>query len=241
MYRAGTGAAHNVPDALSRNPPVRDELILARTGDWEYHRSVIRGVERAIKSGEFDDDEPPLPTSWEEALAETGHKPSEPGQSAGALARAPAAAAGDCGAGGGAVDAVKSSTERCRRCSDIGGCPCRVLGALSEGVLLKEDLVRALGEECLTAGDVKPVEMLFLGPFATSYEVDRQLGLWRKELGLQLGGVIIRAIACDPPFEVPGVLDSKGFWLRPIHPKADDRRKLLRKQLFASAVQALGS
>ena len=99
LYRSGTGAAHNVQDALSRNPPVRDELILARTGDWEDYRSVIRGVERAIKSGEFDDDEPPPPTSWEEALAETGHKPLEPGQNAGAPVRAPAAAAGGCGAG----------------------------------------------------------------------------------------------------------------------------------------------
>ena len=39
-------------------PPVRDELILARTGDWEDFRTVICGVERAIRSGEFDDEWP---------------------------------------------------------------------------------------------------------------------------------------------------------------------------------------
>ena len=46
LYRSGTGAAHRVPDALSRHPPVRDQLILARTGDWAQLRAVIRGVEK---------------------------------------------------------------------------------------------------------------------------------------------------------------------------------------------------
>ena len=75
LYRAGTGAGHRVPDALSRNPPVRDDLILARTGDWEQNRAVIRGIEKAIKAGEFDNDEPGPPLTWKEALAETGHEP----------------------------------------------------------------------------------------------------------------------------------------------------------------------
>ena len=70
LHRSGTGAAHNVPDALSRHPPVRDDLILARTGDWSHLRNVIRGVEKAIQAGDFDDEEPPPPTSWQEAVEE---------------------------------------------------------------------------------------------------------------------------------------------------------------------------
>jgi len=62
LYRAGSGAMHKLPDALSRNPPLRDELILARTSDWAMHRANIRGlgianvrgIEAAIARGEFD-------------------------------------------------------------------------------------------------------------------------------------------------------------------------------------------
>ena len=58
MHRAGKGALLKLPDALGRNPPNRDDLILARTGEWTQLRSVIRGVGAAIERGEFDDDEP---------------------------------------------------------------------------------------------------------------------------------------------------------------------------------------
>ena len=58
LYRAGSGALHRLPDALGRHPPERDRLILARIGEWTQLRSSIRGIERAIMEGEFDDDEP---------------------------------------------------------------------------------------------------------------------------------------------------------------------------------------
>ena len=57
-YRAGTGALNRLPDALSRNPPDRDDLILARIGEWTQHRAIIRGVQSDIQQGRFDDDEP---------------------------------------------------------------------------------------------------------------------------------------------------------------------------------------
>ena len=38
LYRAGSGAAHKVPDALSRHPIARDALNLARIGEWAKHR-----------------------------------------------------------------------------------------------------------------------------------------------------------------------------------------------------------
>ena len=59
LYRIGSGALHSLPDALSRNPCKRDELILARTGDWVMYRQAIRGVLAAIEDGRFSDDNLP--------------------------------------------------------------------------------------------------------------------------------------------------------------------------------------
>ena len=59
LYRIGAGSLHSLPDALSRNPCKRDELILARTGDWVLYRKAIRGVQEAIEDGRFSDDSPP--------------------------------------------------------------------------------------------------------------------------------------------------------------------------------------
>ena len=58
LYRPGTGALHRVPDALSRNPPMRDLLILSRTSEWSQWRKHIRGALREIEKG--DDEDPPL-------------------------------------------------------------------------------------------------------------------------------------------------------------------------------------
>ena len=58
LHRAGKGALLKLPDALGRNPPNRDDLILARTGEWTQLRSAIKGVGEAIQRGEFDYDEP---------------------------------------------------------------------------------------------------------------------------------------------------------------------------------------
>ena len=59
LYRIGEGALHALPDALSRNPCRRDELILARTGDWVLYRQAIRGVQDAINDGRYADEDPP--------------------------------------------------------------------------------------------------------------------------------------------------------------------------------------
>ena len=42
-----------------------------------------------------------------------------------------------------------------------------------------------------------------------------------------------------PPYEDDNALDPVGFWFRPYVAKADDRRKLMRKQIFASLVSIL--
>ena len=45
LHRAGKGALLKLPDALGRNPPNRDDLILARTGEWTQLRAAIKGVD----------------------------------------------------------------------------------------------------------------------------------------------------------------------------------------------------
>ena len=59
LSRPGSGAMHRVPDALSRHPPLRDQLNLARIGDWSQHREVIRSAAMEIESGFMDAEDPP--------------------------------------------------------------------------------------------------------------------------------------------------------------------------------------
>ena len=59
LYRFGAGSLHSLPDALSRNPCKREELNLARTGDWVLYRQAIRGVQKAIDDVRFSDENPP--------------------------------------------------------------------------------------------------------------------------------------------------------------------------------------
>ena len=60
LYRAGTGALHKGPDALSRNPEHRDFLVLARQSEWTQHRTSIVGVVLANIDGRMGDEDPPL-------------------------------------------------------------------------------------------------------------------------------------------------------------------------------------
>ena len=59
LYRPGTGAMHKLPDALSRHPPTRDALNIARIGDWTKFRHVTRGVQASIDAEARDGDEDP--------------------------------------------------------------------------------------------------------------------------------------------------------------------------------------
>ena len=60
LYRPGAGVMHRAPDGISRNPPGRDRLILARAGELEELRARIRGVRRSIELGDFDNEEPEM-------------------------------------------------------------------------------------------------------------------------------------------------------------------------------------
>ena len=93
----------------------------------------------------------------------------------------------------------------------------------------------------LAAADIIPVEMLFVGPFAVQYVCDKVRKDWTWSISgwLQAPTTLgsearLRSVTCDPPFDIPDAVDGKGYWVRPYHPKPDDRRKLLRKQIFTS-------
>ena len=57
LHRPGQSSLHKGPDGISRNPEGRDRLLLAKQSDWEGYRDRIKGISRAIVSGEADDSE----------------------------------------------------------------------------------------------------------------------------------------------------------------------------------------
>ena len=58
LYNPGTSQLHKVFDGLSRETELRDDLNLARIGEWTQVREQIRGVQAGIDSGEYDAEEP---------------------------------------------------------------------------------------------------------------------------------------------------------------------------------------
>ena len=79
----------------------------------------------------------------------------------------------------------------------------------------------------------------FPGPFAVTAVADAKAKEWKQKVESGLGAKV-RVIVAEPPYSVEEDVDGKGFWFRPRHYKADERRKQLRKQLFASLVTMLG-
>ena len=58
LHRPGQSSLHKGPDGLSRNVEGRDNLLLAKQGDWDSARERITGVATSIRRGEADEDEP---------------------------------------------------------------------------------------------------------------------------------------------------------------------------------------
>jgi len=92
-----------------------------------------------------------------------------------------------------------------------------------DGVFSKPDLAALLSSGELEAGDAKPVEMLFLGPYAVGTDVDRQRDYCKKQIKENLK-VKMRAVVCEPPFAVDTAVEERGYWIRPYHHKPGERR-----------------
>lgn len=49
---------HVGPDAISRHPEGRERLAVAKASEWTRHRATIKGVQKDIEDGPFDDEVP---------------------------------------------------------------------------------------------------------------------------------------------------------------------------------------
>ena len=58
VHRPGVSALNRGPDAISRHPEGRDQLVLSRAQEWNRHRAAIKGIQDDILRGDFDDDDP---------------------------------------------------------------------------------------------------------------------------------------------------------------------------------------
>ena len=90
----------------------------------------------------------------------------------------------------------------------------------------------------MIAAGLKPC-ILFLGGYMAEEYEDRRAEFWRDHAhhGLRVRVKLVRG---DPGFDRDGEIDGQCYWVRPVAFKPEDRRKLLRKQIFASLVLVLG-
>ncbi len=79
---------------------------------------------------------------------------------------------------------------------------------------------------------------ILLGPFALEVEVTRRARAWQTRLEEHLGVEIQMQIA-TPPYEMDNDVECKGYWVRPVHAKHDEKLKVLRKQIYARLVEFL--
>eukprot|EP00969_Alexandrium_andersonii_P345373 15266521-Alexandrium_andersonii.AAC.1 len=70
---------------------------------------------------------------------------------------------------------------------------------------------------------------LVLGGFLAEEAEDKRVDYWTDFLRKGLG-VRLRRVRADPTYERDGELEGRAFWLRPVAPEAEDRKKLFRKQ-----------
>ena len=56
-HRPGVNALHKGPDGLSRNVEGRDQLILAKSSDWEGWRERIKGIQQSLRDGTAEDED----------------------------------------------------------------------------------------------------------------------------------------------------------------------------------------
>ncbi len=58
IHRPGLSALHKGPDRISRNVEGRDQLLLAKSSEYEYWRDRIKGIATALRDGTAEDEEP---------------------------------------------------------------------------------------------------------------------------------------------------------------------------------------
>ena len=82
------------------------------------------------------------------------------------------------------------------------------------------------------------LKVLFLGPWAMTSVVNNVGESWVKRLASHLE-VGAGCTVLDPPVLSEDSLDSKGYWMRPVARKPEDRVRILRKHIFTGLVTLL--
>ena len=131
------------------------------------------------------------------------------------------------------------------QCGAGGGVPPPTRGRLQSKV---SDRVKAFDEVLATgesagapgASGGRKTVILYLPPYGLSKEISYWFGeihrVFSTELGKDKGG--LRVVQFDPPYE-DDTPEATLHYMKPHHHTADGRRKLLRKQIFASIVAVM--
>ena len=78
--------------------------------------------------------------------------------------------------------------------------------------------------------DAPPFVALFLPPHAMQEFVEKQADKWGAALSKELK-VPVRVIVADVPFQMTTQACDRGYWFRPHHHTAEERAKILKKQI----------
>ena len=256
LYRPGTGALHKGPDAISRHPEGRDQLILAKADQWAFHRASIRGLEQATHSGEFDDEEPEMiapadlppeklaPLSYAELVAKgaIGDGSETQIQRARRKKFAEAAPGEDEPQAELRGEPMSEGAEPTRPA--LGSSPIWELKK-EWGLLLKEcgdSRGGAAAEELdrVTAAEESEgfIRVLVLGPWASAAKAEELAIRPAQRIG-HAAGCKADCVLLDAPFQMDNSLDGAQFWLRLTGRSPEERRKELRRQGFTGLAALL--
>ena len=241
LYNPGTSVLHKVADGLSREPPRRDELNLARIGDWNQMRRTIRGVQTEIDSGQYDDEEPvPFNENAPDAFPEDAPYPPCPRNEEVDLMK------DELAPEYGPVELVARFEEELE--------PNSSLPSLKWASPLVRESIFVVADPptgCLPSKPLgnppsssKKTELcvLFLPPYCVRPVVDKHLKLAHETVKALVGDqYTIHMIEVEPTYSDDAVFDPTSYWVKPHEKDADKRRRLLRKQLFAGIVGVLGA
>ena len=85
---------------------------------------------------------------------------------------------------------------------------------------------------------VPPLIALYLPPHALQEYVEKQADKWGAALSRALE-VPVRVIVADVPFQMTTQACDRGYWFRPHHHRAEERAKLLKKQILGGVMCVL--
>ena len=246
-------------DGLSRETELRDDLNLARIGEWTQVREQIRGVQAGIDSGEYDAEEPAafdkktlqvkgsLPPqekscSWNDEKVQVAAEQPQISEGGFTLGGRPTALQ-TLSARLFQEQRLKYQSSRAALTQEV---PLELLAPASEAaapgeVVSDPNVVVSSSSHSAAPVSRKPeVMVLFLPPWADEKQIEKHKRAALKVAQLMVGDAgTVRLIQCEPPYSEDEKFEPSCYWLRPRDRDPDRRRKMLRKQIFAGLVSVL--